>query len=412
MQLIFPQRAEGDLYSVSKGSSLVSSVSIIPHLDLHSCTQGAYYDSALLALARWPSGVLPVLSIIQDAFDAGLEQKQAFAQPIVFFRLDPCLSVLLHSPSMAPSLRALRLRIPSRPVARSICGTTPSGTMAYSSALMPPPDLEFLDLSTCSVLDSEVDMILVHFPSLKHLILDGCSLIRGELREGDWNALGKRCALASVKRAKQREKALKAWIDANQPTTNDDGPGENVHQARRAKRGRKGLASAAISLRDPGPDPLPSSSRGVSVIQMSLQRTTKIRILPSEPTLETLCITLSPWIKLEKHPMIRAEFDSGWAEGVALLEVTKARLKGSAKNGYRVMRPSPTTGNRAEEQDLDEQLEEGLEGLEDVDVDESESSSTALLRPPILCFAGPGRNTHHEGNCGHSVGWQWMRDEL
>lgn len=274
---------------------------------------------------------------------------------------------------------------------------------------MPPPDLEFLDLSTCSVLDSEVDMILVHFPSLRHLILDGCSLIRGELREGDWNALGKRCALAGVKRAKQGEKALKAWIDANQPTTNNDGPGENpVHQPRRAKRGRKGLASATISLRDPGPDPLPSS-RGVSVIQTSLQRATKIRILPSEPTLETLCITLSPWIKVEKHEMIRAEFDSGWAEGVALLEVTKARLQGSAKNGYRVMRPTPTTSNRVEEQD--DWLEEGLEGLEDVDVDESESSS-ATLRPPILCFAGPGRNIHHEGNCGHSVGWQWMRDEL
>lgn len=373
----------------------------------HAIVQGAYFDSALLALARWPSGMLPVLSIIQDAFEPGPDQKPAFAQPIVFFRLDPCLSVLLHSPSMAPSLRALRLRIPSRQIIRSMCGATvtPSGTAPYyPSDLNPPPDLDFLDLSTCNVLENEVDMILVRFPSLKHLVLDGCYFLRGEIREGDWNALGKRCALAGVRRAKQREKSLKAWIEAREQSTSQEIDLVNV--ARRVKRGRRGLATATISLRDSGP-PSPSGSQSVSATSVNntpIKKAVKIRILPSEPTLKTLSVTISPSVNPDKYPMIRAEFDAGWAEGVALLAVTKARLRSSANHGFRVMRTFSA---------IDSELEGQDSGLEDIDADDDAAfGAPENSPPPVLCFAGPSRSMNHEENCGHSVGWDLMKDEL
>ncbi len=378
----------------------------------HAIVQGAYFDSALLALARWPSSVLPVLSIVQDAFVPRPDQKQAFAQPIVFFRLDPCLSVLLHSPSMAPSLKALRLRIPSRQMIRSMCGATPSGTTAphYPSDLNPPPDLEFLDLSTCNVLENEVDMILVHFSSLRHLILDGCYFLRGEIREGDWNALGKRCALAGVRRAKQREKSLKAWIEAREQTTAYINQDINlVNVARRVKRGRRGLATATISLRDSAP-PAPSSSLSVSATPVNntpIKKAAKIRILPSEPTLKTLSVTISPSVNPDKYPMIRAEFDAGWAEGVALLAVTKARLRSSAKHGFRVMRTCSAIDNELEGQDS------WLEDIEDIDADDDAAFGAPENAPlPILCFAGASRSMNHEENCGHSVGWDLMKDEL
>lgn len=362
--------------------------------------QGSYFDTALLALARWPFGTLPVLSIVQDSNELGTGQKPPFAQPMVFFRLDACLSLLLHSPSMALSLKSLRLRIPARPIARPLCSMMQPPTSPYSSDLTPLPDLEFLDISTCSLLANEFDMILVRFPSLKHLILDGCSFLRGE---GDWNDLGKRCALAGVRRAKQKEQVLKSWVDANR-TTEEDPP----NQGRRAKRGRKGLATATISLR--GSLDVASTASQLSVSQVSLQRAAKIRILPSLPTLKTLSITVAPWVKPDKFSMLRAEFEAGWAEGMALLAVTEARLMSGAKNRYQIMRFSSSFEF---ENSQDDSLEEGLEGLENVGAEDRASSRDNIrLSPPVLCFSGPGRGPKHEENCGHSVAWEVMKDEL
>ena len=373
--------------------------------------QGSYFDNSLLALSRWPSGTLPVLSIVQDTYELGTGQKPGFAQPIVFFRLDPCLSLLFHSPSVAPSLKSLRLRIPARPIARPLCSMPPSATSAYSYDLRPLPELEFLDISTCSLLDDEFDMILVHFPSLKHLILDGCSLFRGE---GDWNELGKRCALAGVRRAKQRQKALKSWVDANRAGTSLDIQEDPSNQQRSAKRGRKGLATATISLR--GSRPVASTSSQLLISEVSLQRAAKIRILPSPPTLETLSITVAPWVKPDKYSMLRAEFEAGWTEGMALLAVTKARLRSSVKNGYRIMRFSSSFRFGLETLQ-DDSLEEGLEGLEDVGPEDvpafgASSQGDIRLSPAVLCFSGPGRGPNHEENCGHSVAWEVMEDDL
>ncbi|KAF8956082.1 hypothetical protein BDZ97DRAFT_1907336 [Flammula alnicola] len=365
------------------------------------CIKGAYFDSTLVALSRWPSSSLPTLSIIQDPLNQEKAQKQGFAQPIVFFRLD--LALLLHSPALSPSLKSLRLRIPLRPVARALCSTAASSSPHDSMVL---PNLEFLDLSTCGVLDGEVDTILARFMSLKHIVLDGCSILRGELHEGEGNSLGKR--------AKEREKALKAWVESRSVC---DAIGYDPNNDRRARRGRKGLATATISLRDTKPIATTSSSRTVlkdQPAQSSKKGLQKIRILPSLPNLLSLSITLSPLIKPEKYPVIRAEFDEGWAEGIAQLAVTRARLRTSAGNGVRVMRVSSTHVETE-----GDSLEDGLYGLENVDQHDPDAfgmsdkdDGFASLAAPILCFAGPGRGGAHEKNCGHSVGWEVMKDEM
>ena len=371
--------------------------------------QGAYFDSTLVALSRWPSGFLPTLSIVQDPLDQELK-KQTFAQPIVFFRFN--LSVLLRSPALSPALTSLRLRIPCRPVARSLCSAATAHDPSSLSSNLPLVNLEFLDLSTCGVLESEVDTIMVHFPSLQHLILDSCHIMRGDLREGEWNALGRRCALVGVRRAKEREKVLKMWLESRtivETAGSDAPPGGNPD--RKVKGGRKGLATATISFRKPDVNP-PSLSRPLfsqKQVGQSKKSYSKIRVLPPISRLVSLSIALSSTHSPDKYPIIRAEFEEGWAEGVAVLAMTRSRLRTSAGNGVRVMKFTKSVMA-----DEEVEYEEGLDGLENVDSIEISSEEDRLSRqdPPILCFAGPTRAGLHADNCGHSVGWVVMGDEM
>lgn len=378
--------------------------------------KGAYFDSTLVALSRWPSGFIPTLSIVQDPLDQQ-EQKQTFAQPIVFFRFD--LSVFLRSPALSPALTSLRLRVPCRPVARSLCSAAAANDSSNSSSNLPLVGLKFLDLSTCGVLENEVDTIMVRFPSLQHLILDGCQIMRGDLRDGEWNALGRRCALVGVRRAKDREKVLKAWLESStvvETIGSDAAPamGQDPNRGRKVKGGRKGLATATISFRKPDPV-VPSSLSRPPVPQTRVgQAKKKIRILPPISRLVSLSIALSSMHTPDKYPTLRAEFEEGWAEGVAVLAITRSRLRRSAGNGVRIMKFTKSVNADDEEPEH----EEGLDGLEDVDpfdpeaIELSREDGLSSHDPPILCFAGPARAGLHEDNCGHSVGWMVMGDEL
>ncbi|CAA7268067.1 unnamed protein product [Cyclocybe aegerita] len=391
--------------------------------------KGAYFDSTLLAISRWPSSHLPTISIVQDALEPEVIQKHAFAQPLVFHRLDYTLSIFLHSHGVSRSLKALRFRIPGRPIARSLCSPVPTPPNSDFNLSKAPASLEFLDVSTCGVLESEVDTILVRFTALKHLILDGCAILRGELLDGEWNALGKRCALVGARRAKEREKALKAWAEVVKlsaasvsATTGSDAPAERrtaTKNLKKAKRGRKGLAAATISLRnqDYSDRPAAASSRVQSEGQRTEEKNkppSKIRIFPSLPTLKTICVTVSPAIKPDKYSMIRAEFESGWAEGVALLSVTRARQRASARNGFRIMRIV------ASDETDEEDYEPSLKGLEDVGMDDEEvfamkledGSEVLEMTAPVICFCGSEREEFHEPNCGHRIGRKLMGDDL
>jgi len=301
-------------------------------------------------------------------------------------------------------MTALRLRIPSRPVARPLCISLLGQKDVYHSPEASPviPNLEFLDLSTCGVIEGELEMILARFRNLKHLIIDGCAVLRAEIHQGEWGALGKRCALIGVHRAREREKELKAQLEegkvtGDQPTLGSDGGPAQVivnsgtrNEPRRPRTGRRGLATPTISIRDRSS----GIPRSPGLPKPPLP---KIRILPFVPRLVTLATTTTIGVEPCRHAAIRSEFEAGWTEGMAQLEVTYARLRTSLRHGVRLLREGQSVG---------------MEGLEDVDVDDDEGFTICNDAPPVLCLAGPTRNEHHVPNCGHLVGWNIWHETL
>lgn len=367
---------------------------VIPHSS--RMTQGAYFDSTLHALSRWPSSkdhALPSLSIVQDPIDPAIAQKQHFAQPLVFFRLDP-LTALVRSDYLR-YLTSLRLRIPGRQFIRFIC--------SHPGSL---PSIDILDVSTSLMVEAEIETILMRFTTLRHLIADRCGMKRVDLLEvGEWVTIGKSCALAGVKRAKDREKKLKLWLEANARTALahtaqavgvDDGivglPG-----AARPRRGRRGLATATISLRD-------QEERGGSLPPLSSNiQVERIRILPPSPSLVSLALSPSSHLPRDRYPDILTDFERGWNEGLAQLTAVRNRLRQSWQNGIRVVRFAQEGSS----------LEEGLDGLVDVPQGaEAGFHDNANVGIPILCLAGPGRSDDHVAGCGHARGWDIWNDDL
>ncbi|KAG1749771.1 uncharacterized protein EDB91DRAFT_764402 [Suillus paluster] len=342
--------------------------------------KGAYFDTTLTALSRWPPYELPALSIIQDPLDPAISSAQHFAQPLVFFRLDP-ISVLLCSPYIS-SLKYLRLRIPSRQVCRFI-SSIPSSV----------PALCLLDLSTCNVLVSDMEAILVRFHDLRHLILDGCSVARDQ---GEWINIGRICAHATVKRAKAREKELKTWLERNAATIRTPA-GMPEPAARRVRPGRRGLATATISFRE-----APTASEPEIIHVPAGIVIPKVRVVPSSPTLLSLSMS-SSFISNVQHQTIREDFEKGWNEGLGQLAAVKSRLYQSWKNGVKMMCITADAGG------------DGYDGLEAIGVENafhSERDASASLAPPILCLAGPGTSGKHAEGCSHNIAWNVWNDKI
>ncbi|KDQ63148.1 hypothetical protein JAAARDRAFT_29150 [Jaapia argillacea MUCL 33604] len=351
--------------------------------------KGAYFDGALDALSKWPESKIQTISIVQDPLDPAIAKKQTFAQPLVFFHLDP-FTRLVRSPYLR-SASHFRLRVPSRQVARYL--------HALPGSL---PRLEILDLSTCNVNESDVVSILGRFTMLRHLVLDNCGVIRGELREGQWSDFGKSCATAAVKRAKDREKKLKTWLEITHARTAGDVDANIRLQGgqvptKAPKRGRRGLATATISLRaSPPRDAVPLPIPVVNDLRAG-GKIPKIRILPSYPSLLSFTTT----VRLEdRRDVARAEFEKGWTEGLAQVASIRTRLRQSAMNGVRVMK------FLEDEQCM---FEEGLEDLDDVEEEDWEVD-IEKLKHPSLCLAGPDRQAEHFDGCGHYAAWGIWRD--
>ena len=361
--------------------------------------QGAYFDSALHVLSQRPPSkdrTLSSLSIIQDPIDPEVAQKHHFAQPLVFFRLDP-FTTLVRSDYLQ-SLKSFRLRIPGRQFVQYICAAP--GSL---------PALELLDISTCMMQESEVETLLVRFTKLRHLILDGCNMKRLDVADGQWVALGKACSLAGVRRAKEREKKLRAWLQANadrsiarnsEQTVIEGMEMDGQDGARRPRRGRRGLATATISLREPS-----AKNNSFPPVFGINATVTKIRILPSSPSLVSLATTTLSQIPIERHPDIRADFERGWTEGLAQLTGTRNRLRQSWHNGVRVVRFSEEACAS----------EDGLDGLVDLDREDETDFRNINVgegRTPLLCLAGPGRKDGHVEGCGHAIEWDVWKDDL
>ena len=233
---------------------------------------------------------------------------------------------------------------------------------------------------------------MARFQQLIHLILDGCNIMWGNaLLESEWAKVGKICALASVIAAKKREKRLKTWLEDHAARNTPRDPvdaataPQEVAETRRTRPGRRGLATATISFRDaPTRTTAPAVRTNVAI--------SKVRIVPSPPTLRSLSTTGA--LHKDRHDAIRTQFEKGWDEGLAQLTAIRGRLYQSWKNGVRMMR---ITGGQG--------MEEGFEGLEDIDAGDAfcgQDESGNVWSIPVLCLAGPDPGQHVDG-CGHAA---------
>lgn len=390
----------------------------------------------LFALSKWPPSPqgLPTLSIVQDP---DTTQMKGFAQPIVFFRLDLNLSLLVHSPAASASLRSLRIRIPGRVVvpALTVAYVNPDAPVPMTEYKFTVPPIEFLDLSTCNVSESDIEALLIRFANLQHLVLDECtSLLRGgpgpamgqELEW--WSGLGRRCALAGVKKARDREKRLKAWLEAQSHPLNEE-EDSNTQVAsdvpRRARRGRRGLATATISLRGAssppraGPSIVAPPSTSEKKTTTGVRASVKIHIVPPLPTLLSIClhptsrITTNP----EVLPLIHAEFEAGWNDGIRVVWERRGRMGSTFLRG-------PTVGPKPRFLTFQTGLygradyDEGFEGLEDVGVGDEgvffqpDGAASGVRSAPILCLGGSSLDDGHAEGCGHTIAQAILLERL
>ncbi|KAI3622570.1 serine threonine protein kinase [Moniliophthora roreri] len=493
-----PQHLEElfDITKRSKGNRCLTCIGELRELSLrfkpyvekatyYKFLEGSYFDSTLYAISRWPKSLLPSLSIAQDPFNQERHtsvrkgNQLGFAQPIVFFQIEPALPILLRSPTIRATLTSLRFRVPSRNIARSFTQPPPPNPPSFGASKSPndisdseeeaervrkrytheyahfsaSPYLSLLDVSTSSIPESSIPSILARFRCLQHLIMDKCSLLTGDLsvrnNGGEWAALAKSFAIAGSFKAQEREKKIAQWLEqlreyeaaqtgGSAGTAGTTVPASTGSGSRRAKKGRRGVATATISLRkeDAAPPPpllepdnlknkltLPSIGGEPESSSRPIVTSQKIRILPTIPTLKSFATNFAPppsypvsdnrsareaFIK-----MIRAKWEEGWAEGVAQLVKKRQLMRASWRNGVvRVIRFAEMYELRNMNQEVDGDAfgdtEEGLDGLVDIqsveefDVDVTETNGCG--KAPILCLGGSGHFTgghsHMEG-CGH-----------
>jgi hypothetical protein len=141
----------------------------------------------------------------------------SFAQPIVFFSLDP-LSKLISSEALQ-KVTHLRIQIPSRTIADFLCrfSSPPSHSTSQPSPAspIPLPSLQLLDLSTTQLAPPTLARLLGIYHNLKYLVIDDCGVVPRSMEiTGAFAELGRLCVLAGVKHAKEREQALKQVAEA------------------------------------------------------------------------------------------------------------------------------------------------------------------------------------------------------
>jgi len=346
-------------------------------------------------LAAWPSSSLRQLSIVQDVPPT---LDHSFAQPIVFFSLEP-LTALCRSTTLL-NVQHFRICIPSRQIA----GFLNTRRSSQNNVIL-------LDLSTTNVTNDGLAGILTSFAHLEHLVLDECGLVgRAVEISGEFAALGVLCASSMLKKARQREKEIKEFVEAlieakrlTAVTEHPTGRAETTMvQTGRGRKGRKGVATAAFSLREK-----PESTTKASVqsngsgwdLPPALASLTKVRILPSLPCLKSLCTTTfsmpSPTVASEWND----GFARGWREGLNMVIATRMRLFRSRANGLiRLFK----FDNSA-----DPGLEEPLQGLSELHLGDPDfGAELADIMPPALCLAGSRAQGGHTESCGHMCSWE------
>ena len=343
-------------------------------------------------LAAWPSPSLRRLSIVQDVPPI---LGHSFAQPIVFFSLEP-LTALCRSKTLL-NVQHFRLRIPSRQIAGFL--STPLANLH---------NVILLDLSTTNVTSDGLAGILVRFSRLEHLILDDCGLVaRAVETAGEFAALGMLCASSMLKKARQKEMEIKEFVQAKRLAVAElhADPAESLlGETGKRPKGRKGVATATFSLREkPAPKAsvsVPTNSGGRD-LPPALASLTKVRILPSLPCLKSLSTTTfsipTPTVSSEW----RHDFARGWGDGLSMVTATRTRLFTSRANGIIRLFKFDSFANP--------EVEAPLQGLSELHPDNPDFGAELVnTDPPALCFAGSKAQAQgdHTESCGHLSSWE------
>jgi len=266
------------------------------------------------------------------------------------------------------------------------------------------------------VRDADAVSLLTALPCLHSLILDDCRTVHGggEQASEEWFAFGRALALATHQRMRAREKELKQYRERLIASAGRTAAAPRARE-KKAKKGRKGLATATISLRDkPGEgsgsvsqSPLSGAPEDAGEPPMPPEKLGRIRVLPPAPMLRGLAVTPSAHIPITAHAAIAEEFAQGWATGIATLSAVRARLRVSAGNGTaRVMRFA-----RQQEGMSKDEVNPlwGLVDAEECDMEELQEAATGV---PVLCLAGPAHDVAHANGCPHVDGWRVFEDRL
>ncbi|CCA69983.1 hypothetical protein PIIN_03923 [Serendipita indica DSM 11827] len=407
--------------------------------------RGAYFDSLLTHIASWPAeSQLCSLSIIQT-MPPQIDAPQRFAQPIVFHSLTT-LSTLVHAPSLR-TLQILTIRVPGRVITPLLCISAPT---SFISRFTIRP--RTLDLSTTSITLPALSQLLSHYHMLEHLIIDDTGLIPLSVStpglangaQGEWFVeLGRTCALAGMKGAREREKILKEAadtrremiissdgtkpavsetharnnLDSDSTTSSSVTTSTAVPVEKMAKKGRRGVSTAPFSIREKKIKSATTASK-LNILsnpttqqgaERAIVRLQKARILPAIPALRSLCLTLhrGATFNLHQQHLWQEEFSRGWKEGCHVVFGARKRLYTSLKNGlvylYHAVHPDDHD-DEPREQSIHEVDMPELDGLQAVTSQGLEGESDGLNESivPILCFGAMKGSEHSEG-CGHSA---------
>ncbi|KAG8950483.1 hypothetical protein FRC04_007498 [Tulasnella sp. 424] len=342
---------------------------------------------------------LPVFNLAEDAPAHALRPSMSFAQPIVFFSLDP-ITNLAKSP-VARYVKHLRFRIPLRTVWNKICERN-----AF-------PSVEILDLSTSPVhREQAAAAILNGFPRLRHLLVDASGFGGLGPEQNEWRTLGRAMAMAGIKNAREKERELKN-LDATEVHRILDNAGRRDEFA---DRGDNELSGTALEDEGRKEHPVPKTDRPARTLQLA-----KFRILPAYPHLLSISSALAPNQAEEGVPvdleLYAEQFSAGWTDGIARLREHRERAMAFSRSAnVRVLRfDLHRNCDHEDSHGLGELVDVEEHGVDDLTADGSHTT-------PLICFgrernpSQPGSNpalvpvhVPHKPGCGHALGRErWM----
>ena len=388
-------------FSINHVLTICCSVKRVNYLQF---LKGAYFDSSVDVISTWPKGRLHRLSLVQELPNDfnGL----GFAQPLVFFTFKPF--VVLSTSIVAGSIRQLRISIPSRDIVPFI-----------TSQLDSLKSLEMIDVSASLVSVPQIKALLARFPRLRHIIADSCNGFTRIEAMTLWHALGRAFAFAAIERAAELDNKLKThvWLQGSGENPRPEDELGRRGAERRIRPGRRGVATATISLREPRVTTVTNGNIQATTSTDRLKTELKVKVLPYPSSL--VSISVDAYAKLDTdqgqahalHESFRQRFRLGWDEGVAMLRAIWKRMQISHTRGTtRVFVPQGCVFLVHSDDSRPTGKDNELSGCVPVGSTFDWEGLIGYDWPyPTLCCAGSSEDkTLHEQHCGH---FRWDEED-